>query len=192
MERLVRGVQHFQNTIFPEKRRFFRQFASACRAASAALDDPAAYRNPWAPLRPMHRPAEEKDLPGLKPGVVARVMPHAFPNKKLPGKLARLAAAPQGGKFELRVDLDEGAAEGLVAGMTLRGIGPAFMSGRVVDVAVDPVKMSTWYVAAGSGGVRATSLPRRPESSSTSERSALRKPCCCVAPGVVAICTSIP
>src|SRR5204862_938633 len=42
---------------------------------------------------------------------------------------------------------------GLVAGMTLRGIGPAFMSGRVVDVAVDPVKMSTWYVAAGSGGV---------------------------------------
>ena len=39
------------------------------------------------------------------------------------------------------------------AGLKLRGIGPALMSGRVVDVAVDPVKPSTWYVAAASGGV---------------------------------------
>jgi photosystem II stability/assembly factor-like uncharacterized protein len=38
-------------------------------------------------------------------------------------------------------------------GLTLRGIGPAIMSGRVIDIAVDPVKRSTWYVAAGSGGV---------------------------------------
>ena len=42
---------------------------------------------------------------------------------------------------------------GVVAGVPLRGIGPALMSGRVVDIAVDPVKPSTWFVAAGSGGV---------------------------------------
>ena len=43
--------------------------------------------------------------------------------------------------------------EGVYAGLTMRGIGPALMSGRVGDIAVDPVKHSTWYVAAASGGV---------------------------------------
>lgn len=39
------------------------------------------------------------------------------------------------------------------AGMKLRGIGPALMSGRIADIAIDPVNQSTWYVAVGSGGV---------------------------------------
>ena len=48
---------------------------------------------------------------------------------------------------------DPGKVAGLVGGLSFRGIGPAFMSGRVVDIAVDPVRKSTWYVVAGSGGV---------------------------------------
>ncbi len=39
------------------------------------------------------------------------------------------------------------------SGLSLRGIGPALMSGRVGDIAVDPRVFSTWYVAASSGGV---------------------------------------
>jgi len=39
------------------------------------------------------------------------------------------------------------------AGLELRGIGPALMSGRIADVAIDPRDRSTWYVAVGSGGV---------------------------------------
>ena len=39
------------------------------------------------------------------------------------------------------------------AGLSLRGIGPALMSGRVSDIAVDPVRPSTWYIVAASGGV---------------------------------------
>ncbi len=35
----------------------------------------------------------------------------------------------------------------------LRSIGPAFTSGRISDIAVDPVKPNTWYVAAGSGNL---------------------------------------
>lgn len=35
----------------------------------------------------------------------------------------------------------------------LRNIGPAFMSGRVADIAIDPRNESIWYVAIGSGGV---------------------------------------
>lgn len=38
-------------------------------------------------------------------------------------------------------------------GLELRGIGPAFMGGRVADIAVHPENRSTWYVAVGSGGV---------------------------------------
>jgi photosystem II stability/assembly factor-like uncharacterized protein len=38
-------------------------------------------------------------------------------------------------------------------GLELRAIGPALMSGRIADIAIDPRRQSTWYVAAGSGGV---------------------------------------
>jgi len=37
--------------------------------------------------------------------------------------------------------------------MKLRNIGPAYMSGRIADIAIDPKDASTWYVAVGSGGV---------------------------------------
>ena len=40
-----------------------------------------------------------------------------------------------------------------VSSLKFRGIGPALMSGRIGDIVVDPVKPSTWYVAACSGGV---------------------------------------
>ena len=38
-------------------------------------------------------------------------------------------------------------------GLELRNIGPAFMAGRIADIAVDPLDQSTWYVGVGSGGV---------------------------------------
>jgi len=38
-------------------------------------------------------------------------------------------------------------------GLTLRSIGPAFLSGRIADVVIHPADESVWYVAVGSGGV---------------------------------------
>jgi photosystem II stability/assembly factor-like uncharacterized protein len=38
-------------------------------------------------------------------------------------------------------------------GLKLRSIGPALMSGRIADIAIDPTDPGTWYVAVGSGGV---------------------------------------
>jgi len=38
-------------------------------------------------------------------------------------------------------------------GLELRNVGPAFMSGRIADVAIHPERTSTWWVAVGSGGV---------------------------------------
>jgi len=42
---------------------------------------------------------------------------------------------------------------GTFSSMKLRNIGPAYMSGRIADIAVDQTNPSTWYVATGSGGV---------------------------------------
>ncbi|MCE2788876.1 MAG: hypothetical protein LW630_03060, partial [Saprospiraceae bacterium] len=43
--------------------------------------------------------------------------------------------------------------EELLGGMAFRSVGPAFMSGRISDIAVHPKNPSRWYVAVGSGGV---------------------------------------
>lgn len=41
----------------------------------------------------------------------------------------------------------------LLGGLTMRNIGPALMSGRIGDIAVDPEDTSTWYLGVASGGV---------------------------------------
>ena len=38
-------------------------------------------------------------------------------------------------------------------GFKFRSIGPAFMSGRIADIAIDQKNDNTWYVAVGSGGL---------------------------------------
>jgi photosystem II stability/assembly factor-like uncharacterized protein len=48
---------------------------------------------------------------------------------------------------------DAKLAAGTFAGLGLRSIGPALMSGRIADIAVHPTDRSLWYVAVGSGGV---------------------------------------
>ena len=44
-----------------------------------------------------------------------------------------------------------------VSGLKMRSIGPAVMGGRIADIAVSHSDKSTWYVAAGSGGLWKTS-----------------------------------
>src|SRR5436305_11618450 len=39
------------------------------------------------------------------------------------------------------------------AGLTLREIGPALTSGRIIDLAVDPKDGRVWYIATAGGGV---------------------------------------
>jgi len=43
--------------------------------------------------------------------------------------------------------------ERAVGALRLRSIGPAVISGRISDIAVDPTDFSTWYVATASGGL---------------------------------------
>lgn len=48
---------------------------------------------------------------------------------------------------------EESPASKAIAGLKLRSIGPAFMGGRIADIAVHPTKPGTWYLGVGSGGV---------------------------------------
>jgi hypothetical protein len=43
--------------------------------------------------------------------------------------------------------------EATFSGLELRNIGPAFMSGRIADIAIHPTNSNTWFVAVGSGNV---------------------------------------
>lgn len=44
-------------------------------------------------------------------------------------------------------------APGKLDGFQLRNVGPAFVAGRIADIAVHPQHENTWYVGAASGGV---------------------------------------
>ncbi len=52
-----------------------------------------------------------------------------------------------------KADIKSSPVEKALSGFKFRAIGPAFMSGRISDVVIDPKDSSTWYVAVGSGGV---------------------------------------
>ena len=51
------------------------------------------------------------------------------------------------------VAADQEAIGEAASGLKMRSIGPALMGGRIADIAIHPDRGSTWYVAAGSGGV---------------------------------------
>ncbi len=40
-----------------------------------------------------------------------------------------------------------------LTGLEFRSIGPAFMSGRIADIAIHPQNDNVWFIAVGSGGV---------------------------------------
>ena len=58
--------------------------------------------------------------------------------------LVQVAGTPLRGQVSVPDALDA---------LSLRELGPAVAGGRISDIAVHPVDRSTWYVAAGSGGV---------------------------------------
>ena len=44
-----------------------------------------------------------------------------------------------------------------LSALKLRNVGPAFLSGRIADIAINPSNENEWYVAVGSGGAWKTS-----------------------------------
>ena len=56
-------------------------------------------------------------------------------------------------QLQAEEDTKPGMNKQTFSGLKWRGIGPALMSGRIADIAIDPERRSTWYIAVGSGGV---------------------------------------
>ena len=71
-------------------------------------------------------------------------------------KALRIVALVAIGFFSLanaEEPVEPGFNEATFKGLEFRSIGPAFMSGRIAGIAIDPTDPSVWYVAVGSGGV---------------------------------------
>jgi len=68
---------------------------------------------------------------------------------------APLVAKPAGKKKDEAAEKKEEGplSAGTFAGLALRSIGPAMISGRVADLAVDPTDAKVWWIAVASGGV---------------------------------------
>jgi photosystem II stability/assembly factor-like uncharacterized protein len=54
---------------------------------------------------------------------------------------------------KIQAPQQENEATTRLDGLKFRSIGPAFMSGRIADIALHPANPSIWYIAVGSGGV---------------------------------------
>ncbi|NRA94453.1 MAG: hypothetical protein HRU26_17615, partial [Psychroserpens sp.] len=55
--------------------------------------------------------------------------------------------------FTFNLTAQDDKPKDLFKDLELRNIGPAFMSGRIADIAIHPDNENVWYVAVGSGGV---------------------------------------
>ena len=55
------------------------------------------------------------------------------------------AQAPSVGASRLNADV--------FAGLTVRSIGPTFVTGRIADIEMDPLNPNAWYIASAFGGL---------------------------------------
>jgi len=62
-------------------------------------------------------------------------------------------AAEESAAEESAAEKEEDRVGKAIGSFGWRALGPALMSGRISDIAVDVTRPNTWYVAAGSGGV---------------------------------------
>ncbi len=66
----------------------------------------------------LHADVEEKEVGDLKAGQAARISPTRSPGRKLAGRVDRVAAVPQAGKFEVVIALTDNGPNGIVPGLT--------------------------------------------------------------------------
>ena len=59
---------------------------------------------------------------------------------------------PEGPEGQFDKNQEKSGIASALSGFQFRSIGPAFMSGRISDIAIDPENENVWYVAVASGG----------------------------------------
>jgi fucose permease len=84
-----------------------------------------------------------------------------------------------GNGFTQEKENDKLLSSATFSGLEFRSIGPAFMSGRIADIAIHPDKPATWYVAVGSGGAVLTGIQGLVSDASGSIKIAFLVPMFC-------------
>ena len=67
--------------------------------------------------------------------------------------LTSLALFTNGQKRKKEVKEIKAIESCTISGLKFRSVGPALTSGRISDIAIDPVNTNTWYITVASGGV---------------------------------------
>lgn len=80
------------------------------------------------------------------------IMNHLFRAILLVAALAIVPVSGQDNKDETSDDKSPWSTKNF-EGLKFRSIGPAFMAGRIADIAIDPNDDNLWYIGVGSGGV---------------------------------------
>jgi hypothetical protein len=86
---------------------------------------------------------------------ISRVKKHILAFTALASLALVFPAGAQAKKADAKSAKDTGPKydASTFGGLELRNIGPALVSGRVIDIAVDPRNQRTWYIATAGGGV---------------------------------------
>src|SRR5919108_5348699 len=87
----------------------------------------------------------QEESPPASPPAAAGSQPAASPESTSPALSASVTPAPSSGAPQL--------TDVLFKNLKARAIGPAVMSGRVSDIAIDPRNPFVFYVALGHGGI---------------------------------------
>jgi photosystem II stability/assembly factor-like uncharacterized protein len=92
-------------------------------------------------------------LLALSPQPSFCAQPQGPEHPPIPGAVVAEGNAQEGAQDQEGEEDESKLNEGLLGAFQFRSLGPAFMSGRIADLAVDPEAPNTWYVAAGSGNL---------------------------------------
>jgi photosystem II stability/assembly factor-like uncharacterized protein len=122
------------------------------QAAPPQIKAPAIVTTPESVTAEPDADTQQKEKEKAKPGSAEEKKAAQKPDKSKTGKTTETAK-----KEEKKDEKKDPFSSGTFSGMKLRNIGPSFVSGRVVDFAVNPRDKAEYYVAAASGGVWKTS-----------------------------------
>ncbi len=128
-----------------------RAFALLLFAASLTF---AQNDNPKKPDQTPSKADSDKSMVAQPSAASTKTQKKAEPKKNTKSAAEKKGSAPSAGASATDEDKPaEPLSSGTFSGLKLRSIGPAFVTGRILAIAVNPHNRAQYYVGAASGGV---------------------------------------
>ena len=138
MKRLLAGLVFFALA--------FTSSHAFAQKTGAQVQPPAVTSTPESVAAEPDSDTAQKEKEKAKPGAAAE-------EKKAAAKPDKSKTGKPETKEEKKEEKKDPFTSGTFSGLHMRNIGPAFISGRVLDFAVNPDDKAEYYVASASGGV---------------------------------------